>query len=42
MYALMNVEQLSQLTVLNSGSATVEVPTGFDAATEVSDGVCGF
>ena len=40
--ALMNVEQLSQLTVLNSGSATVEVPTGFDAATEVSDGVCGF
>ena len=40
--ATTRVEQLSQLTALNSGGAVVTTPGGSNPPTEVPDGTCGF
>ena len=40
--ATLEVEELSHLTSLNSGSATVSNGNTFSPATEVADGACGF
>ena len=40
--ATTRIEQLSQMSTLNSGGATVTTPGGSNPPTEVPDGTCGF